>query len=104
MTSHVDVLCLDKTGTLTANRLSFDAVHPLAATDDDLRRRLGAAVASGSAGNKTSEAIAAGLGATAVKVSARFVPVSPSGTGSTLMRSRWPRSPTRRAMPPRSSR
>ncbi len=65
--SHVDVLCLDKTGTLTANRLAFDAVHPLVADRDDLRRRLGAAVASGSAGNKTSEAIAAGLGATAVQ-------------------------------------
>ena len=70
--SHVDVLCLDKTGTLTANRLSFDALHPLAATDAELRRRLGAAVASGSAGNKTSEAIAAGLGATAVKVTAEI--------------------------------
>jgi cation-transporting ATPase E len=70
--SHVDVLCLDKTGTLTANKLAFDAVHPLAATDADLRRRLGAAVASGSAGNKTSEAIAAGLGATPAKVVAEI--------------------------------
>jgi cation-transporting ATPase E len=70
--SHVDVLCLDKTGTLTANKLAFDAVHPLAATDADLRRRLGAAVASGSAGNKTSEAIADGLGATPAKVVAEI--------------------------------
>ncbi len=65
--SHVDVLCLDKTGTLTANRLVLDAVHPLAASEDELRRLLGAAVASGAAGNRTSEAIAAGIGAAAVR-------------------------------------
>ena len=70
--SHVDVLCLDKTGTLTANRLTFDALHPLAATDEELRHRLGAAVASASAGNKTSEAIAEGLGAAPAKVVAEI--------------------------------
>ena len=70
--SHVDVLCLDKTGTLTANRLELDALHPLAVTDEELRRRLGAAVASASAGNKTSEAIAEGLGATPARVVAEI--------------------------------
>lgn len=61
--SHVDVLCLDKTGTLTANRLVLDALHPFGADDADLRTWLSAAVASAEAGNKTSEAIAAGLDA-----------------------------------------
>ncbi len=61
--SHVDVLCLDKTGTLTANKLSFDALHPLAVDEAELSRRLGAAAASGSAANTTATAIAAGLGA-----------------------------------------
>jgi cation-transporting ATPase E len=60
--SHVDVLCLDKTGTLTANKLTYDAIHPLGTTDVDLTRRLAAAAASGTAANKTSEAISAGLG------------------------------------------
>ncbi len=58
--SHVDVLCLDKTGTLTANRLEVDRVVPLgSATEDDVVDALSALAASATAGNKTSEAIAA---------------------------------------------
>jgi cation-transporting ATPase E len=38
----VDVLCLDKTGTLTTNRLSLDRVHVLTSdfTEEEVRRRL----------------------------------------------------------------
>lgn len=58
--SHVDVLCLDKTGTLTANKLEVDRVVPLGdATEDDVARAAAALAASATAGNKTSEAIAA---------------------------------------------
>jgi cation-transporting ATPase E len=57
--SHVDVLCLDKTGTLTANRLAVQAVAPLGtATEDDVVTALADLAASATAGNKTSEAIA----------------------------------------------
>jgi cation-transporting P-type ATPase E len=57
--SHVDVLCLDKTGTLTANRLQFRAVHPVGATAPELRAVLGDLAASTRAGNKTVEALTA---------------------------------------------
>ena len=39
--SNVTVLCSDKTGTLTANRLQVNAVHPIGIGDDELRRILG---------------------------------------------------------------
>ncbi len=38
--SHVNILCLDKTGTLTANRLALHAVHPLAVPEAELRAAL----------------------------------------------------------------
>jgi cation-transporting ATPase E len=59
--SHVDVLCLDKTGTLTANRLRVDSVYLLspAVSDAELGRVLGAFAASASGGNKTTDALLA---------------------------------------------
>ncbi len=57
--SNVDVLCLDKTGTLTANRLQVDGLYPIGMSEDDLRGILAAVVASAVTNNKTSEAIAA---------------------------------------------
>jgi cation-transporting ATPase E len=57
--SHVDVLCLDKTGTLTTNRIKVHAIHPLGVTEDELGARLGDFVASASSGNRTAEAIGA---------------------------------------------
>jgi cation-transporting ATPase E len=60
--SNVDVLCMDKTGTLTANRLLFHALRPLADLDEEtLRVRLGTFARSASASNTTSEALAAAL-------------------------------------------
>jgi cation-transporting P-type ATPase E len=73
--SHVDVLCLDKTGTLTANRLQFNAVHPLGAAEPELRAVLGEMVASARTGNKTSETLATALPGPARPVSAE-VPFS----------------------------
>ncbi len=59
--SHVDVLCLDKTGTLTTNTLELAAVHPYGVDDgvDDmtLRRLLGTYMEHVSSQNATSEAI-----------------------------------------------
>jgi len=58
--SHVDVLCLDKTGTLTANRLEVESAVPLGdATEGELAQALGDLAASATAGNRTSQAIAA---------------------------------------------
>jgi cation-transporting ATPase E len=57
--SCVDVLCLDKTGTLTANRLLLDSVYPVGISEAQLRRMLGAMAASVTSRNTTSEAIAA---------------------------------------------
>ncbi len=58
--SHVDVLCLDKTGTLTANRLAVESVAGLGgATEDEVIDALTALASSATVHTKTSEAIAA---------------------------------------------
>jgi cation-transporting P-type ATPase E len=56
-TSHVDVLCVDKTGTLTTNRLFVDQLLPNEISEDELRSRLGVLVASVSNRNRTAEAL-----------------------------------------------
>ncbi len=57
--SHVDVLCLDKTGTLTANRLRVEAVAGLAgASEAEVIAAASALAASATARNRTTEAIA----------------------------------------------
>jgi cation-transporting ATPase E len=69
---HVTVLCLDKTGTLTANEIKLDQIHPLeepAGGDGKVPQRidqnsgqlnlaLGTFAHSVSAGNRTSDALA----------------------------------------------
>ena len=57
--SNVDVLCLDKTGTLTANALLLESIHPLRIEGERLRHLLGSYVASVSVGNLTSAALGA---------------------------------------------
>ena len=57
--SNVNVLCLDKTGTLTANKLSVEEIVALEGSEADLRSLLGDVVASAAVRNKTAEAIAA---------------------------------------------
>jgi cation-transporting ATPase E len=57
--SRVDVLCTDKTGTLTANRLVLRELVPFAGDEPGLRQLLGTVVASAAERNKTAEAIAA---------------------------------------------
>ncbi len=59
--SHVDTLCVDKTGTLTANQLELEQVLPLERDEGSARAYVGVMVASGRARNKTSEAILNGL-------------------------------------------
>jgi cation-transporting ATPase E len=57
--SNVDVLCMDKTGTLTANRLQVDGVFPFAGDEAQLRHILGVMAVSTASANKTTEAIIA---------------------------------------------
>lgn len=58
--SHVNILCLDKTGTLTANRLQVGNLHPLGTTSQtELATALGALAAGATSSNKTTEALAA---------------------------------------------
>ena len=56
--SHVDVLCVDKTGTLTANQLNLQSVHPIGISNLDLRKIMGNYAHNTTAPNKTSEALA----------------------------------------------
>jgi cation-transporting P-type ATPase E len=57
-TSHVDILCVDKTGTLTTNRLDLETIVPVNTTEQGLQQRLGRLVASVTTHNRTSEALA----------------------------------------------
>ena len=59
--SNVNVLCLDKTGTLTTNAIKFNAVHPLGLDKEKLESILGDYALNTAAGNKTSDAIGAAL-------------------------------------------
>jgi cation-transporting ATPase E len=63
--SNVTVLCMDKTGTLTANLIKFHDLHPINSVPDDFKRLLGDFAASSSAKNRTSEALAEGIDGTA---------------------------------------
>jgi cation-transporting ATPase E len=60
--SNIDVLCMDKTGTLTANRLVFNDLYPLGDVEADVvRAHLGTFVHSATVSNATSDAIRAGI-------------------------------------------
>ncbi|MEJ2558866.1 MAG: HAD-IC family P-type ATPase, partial [Anaerolineae bacterium] len=63
--SNVDVLCMDKTGTLTANRINYHDLYPLSHTETNiseeiLEQLLGSFARSAAVTNPTSEAIVAG--------------------------------------------
>jgi cation-transporting P-type ATPase E len=55
--SNITVLCTDKTGTLTANRILFNAIHPVGLDQHALESRLADFAASASDLNKTSAAL-----------------------------------------------
>jgi cation-transporting ATPase E len=56
--SNVRVLCMDKTGTLTSNRILYNAVLPLGLPEEQMGRLLGDFVYSVRDRNRTAEAIA----------------------------------------------
>ena len=55
--SNVDVLCLDKTGTITTNTLVLEHVHPFGIGEEQLRRLLALYISQTSSRNATSRAI-----------------------------------------------
>ncbi|MCB8945811.1 MAG: HAD-IC family P-type ATPase [Ardenticatenaceae bacterium] len=61
--SNIDVLCMDKTGTLTTNRLQFETFISLddRLSDEEIGARIGRLGRSATTQNKTSEALAAKL-------------------------------------------
>lgn len=56
--SNVNILCLDKTGTLTSNQIQLQDIYPIEISSSQLQSLLGDYAASTTAGNKTNEAIA----------------------------------------------
>jgi cation-transporting ATPase E len=59
--SNITVLCMDKTGTLTTNRLRYADVAPHGLNRDELTRLLGDFVANSTNHNRTSDALRAAL-------------------------------------------
>ncbi|MDZ4670372.1 MAG: HAD-IC family P-type ATPase [Phototrophicales bacterium] len=59
--SNVTVLCVDKTGTLTANKIHYEDVRPLKLDKVQIQRLLGNFAHSATSTNRTSEAIFVGL-------------------------------------------
>jgi cation-transporting ATPase E len=57
--SNVDVLCLDKTGTLTTNQIDLQEIYPIGISEEALKQKLGDYAANVTVHNRTSEAIAA---------------------------------------------
>jgi cation-transporting P-type ATPase E len=62
--SNVTVLCMDKTGTLTANRIKYDCLYPIGIDEARAQQLLGDFASSASSTNKTGEAIMEGIGGT----------------------------------------
>ncbi len=82
--SHIDILCMDKTGTLTTNRLGLAELLPATGvTETRLRELLGIYAASTVGGNRTIEAMRASCGGLAHDMSGE-VPFSSERKWSAL--------------------
>ncbi|WP_227517414.1 HAD-IC family P-type ATPase [Parathermosynechococcus lividus] len=70
--SSIDILCLDKTGTLTANTLELHSIHLLAHAPANTQQQLATLAASVSAPNRTVTALCEALGGTPAPYAAKF--------------------------------
>lgn len=75
--SNVTLLCTDKTGTLTTNRIVYDSMYPVGISRTDLEARLGSFARSSTTVNKTAQALIDAL-AGARQAAADEVPFSSS--------------------------
>ena len=91
--SNVDVLCTDKTGTLTSNALAVHAVQPFDGAGGGLERLLGTYAASIGDANRTIEGLQRAYRRGAPRGRAR---------GSVLIAAQVERTRVRRARPPRN--
>lgn len=66
--SNINVLCMDKTGTLTANRIVYKDAFPTGIEAEAFKRLLGDYAASVTASNRTSEALEEALPGAAQKL------------------------------------
>ncbi|MCP5303458.1 MAG: HAD-IC family P-type ATPase [Pseudomonadales bacterium] len=66
--SNVNVLCMDKTGTLTANRIEFNSIYPIETDNQTVTKLLGDYATSVNAGNRTSDALKTALGGQVRKI------------------------------------
>lgn len=57
--SNITILCLDKTGTLTTNKINFHSLYPYQIEETRFKTLLGHFVSSASSNNRTAEAIQA---------------------------------------------
>ena len=73
--SYVNMLCLDKTGTLTANRLQLNSIFPIDAQAENIEFLLASFASSAISKNRTVEAITRALGEQKKKVR-REIPFS----------------------------
>jgi cation-transporting P-type ATPase E len=90
--SHVDILCLDKTGTLTTNRFKVAETLALRSTEADFRALLGSYAASSADNNRTLEALRVAFPAMAKPVSGEVLFASArKWSGLTLAESGGPR-------------
>lgn len=60
--ARADVLCVDKTGTLTTGEMTFDGFIPLQAEEEELRTKTAAFLSAFEASSGTLQAIAAAIG------------------------------------------
>lgn len=81
--SNVNVLCMDKTGTLTTNRITYHDVFPVGIEREEFEQRLADFARSASTTNRTGEAIIQALGGQARRV-VDEVPFSSSRKWSAL--------------------
>lgn len=70
--SNIDLLCMDKTGTLTTNQFNVHGLYPIGIEEPEFAQKLGVLTASETVQNKTTSAIAAAYPAEAVETAAEI--------------------------------